>query len=90
MTGKLDPVSRRTLIKRLRKLEWEGPISGKRHKVMRKGKRKVPIPNPGRRADIGPGLINEILKQAGISRDEWPEAADRSWLFWGGTATCCL
>ncbi len=76
MTGKLVPVSRRTLINRLRKLGWEGPIPGKRHQVMRKGKHKVPIPNPGHRGDIGPGLINQILKQAKISRDKWLDAAD--------------
>ena len=76
MTGRLVPVSRRELIKRLRKLGWEGPIPGRRHELMRKGSHTVPIPNPGRRRDIGPGLINEILKQAEITRDEWLEAAD--------------
>ena len=76
MTGKLVPVSRRTLIKRLRKLGWEGPIPGKPHPAMRKGTHQVPIPNPGPRGDIGPGLINEILKQAEITRDEWLDAAD--------------
>ena len=76
MTGKLVPVSRRILIKRLRKLGWEGPISGKRHQVMRKGMHKVPIPNPGGRRAIGPGLINEILKQAEITRDDWLDAAN--------------
>ena len=76
MTRRLLPVSRGDLIKRLRKLGWEGPIPGKRHEVMRKGKHKLPIPNPGRRGDIGPGLINEILKQAEVTKDEWLEAAD--------------
>ena len=76
MTGRLVPVSRRELIKRLRKLGWEGPIPGKHHPAMKKGMHKVPIPNPGRRRDIGPSLINEILKQAEISRNEWLDAAD--------------
>ncbi|MCY3633969.1 MAG: type II toxin-antitoxin system HicA family toxin [bacterium] len=76
MTGRLVPVSRRELIKRLRKMGWEGPIPGRRHELMRKERHTVPIPNPGRRRDIGPGLINEILKQAEITRDEWLDAAN--------------
>ncbi|WP_420433979.1 type II toxin-antitoxin system HicA family toxin [Candidatus Poriferisocius sp.] len=76
MTGRLDPVSRRALIKRLWKLGWEGPIAGKRHEVMRKGKHKVPIPNPGHRGDIGPGLVNQILKQASITKEEWQKASN--------------
>lgn len=76
MTSKLVPVSRRTLIKRLRKLGWEGPIPGKRHPAMRKGMHQVPIPNPGRRKDIGPGLLNEILQQAEITKEEWLDAAN--------------
>jgi predicted RNA binding protein YcfA (HicA-like mRNA interferase family) len=37
---------------------------------MRKGKQKVHIPNPDSKP-IGQGLLNEILRQAGISEDDW-------------------
>ena len=76
MTGRLVPVSRGELVRRLRKLGWEGPISGKRHQVMRKGRHKVPIPNPGHRGDVGTGLLNEILRQADITRDAWLDAGN--------------
>ena len=37
---------------------------------MRRGERTVRIPNP-HRGDVGISLLSEILKQAGISDDEW-------------------
>jgi hypothetical protein len=40
---------------------------------MRKGSRKVHIPNPHGNA-IGPGLLREILKQADITVDDWNAA----------------
>jgi predicted RNA binding protein YcfA (HicA-like mRNA interferase family) len=39
---------------------------------MRKGDRSVRIPNP-HQGDIGTGLLNRLLKQAGISREEWEQ-----------------
>jgi predicted RNA binding protein YcfA (HicA-like mRNA interferase family) len=40
---------------------------------MRQGDRTVRIPNP-HRGDVGISLLSEILKQAGISDDEWNTA----------------
>jgi predicted RNA binding protein YcfA (HicA-like mRNA interferase family) len=64
------PISRSELIRTLRKAGFEGPFSGTKHQFMQKGERTVRIPNP-HQGDIGKGLLNQILKQAGISREEW-------------------
>ena len=67
---RLTPVSRLELIKRMRALDWEGPIAGTKHQHMVKGDIQVTIPNPHRR-DIGVNLLKILLKEAGISREEW-------------------
>lgn len=67
---RLTPVSRADLIKRLRALGWEGPISGKKHQHMVKGDLQLTIPNP-HRGDIGVNLLKIVLSEAGVSRDEW-------------------
>lgn len=71
MNRRLAPVSRTDLVKRFRQLGWEGPRTGKNHDLMVKGSRKVPIPNPHKRKDVGVGLLAVILREAGISKDEW-------------------
>ena len=65
-------VSHRELVRRFRELGFDGPYSGGRHLFMIKGKLKVHIPNPHGK-DISTSLVNEILKQAGISKKEWDE-----------------
>jgi predicted RNA binding protein YcfA (HicA-like mRNA interferase family) len=67
---RLGPISRSDLIKRLRALGWEGPITGRKHQHMVKGDHQLTIPNP-HRGDIGVNLLKIVLKEAGISRDEW-------------------
>lgn len=62
--------ARRVLIARFRELGFEGPMSGGRHAFMVKGPLKVRIPNP-HEADVGVALLREILRQAGISNEEW-------------------
>ncbi len=69
---KLAPVSWRELVQRMRELGFEGPYAGGRHPQMRRGELTVIIPNP-HDAEIGVGLLQRILRQAGISRDEWLE-----------------
>ncbi|MBI4505121.1 MAG: hypothetical protein HY691_06270 [Chloroflexi bacterium] len=64
------PISRRALIHCLRDLRFIGPFAGGRHGFMQKGRLKVHLPN-AHRGGISPPLLDEILKQAGISRDEW-------------------
>jgi hypothetical protein len=49
---------------------FEGPFAGGKHPYMIRGDVVVTIPNP-HRGDIGIALLQRILEQAGISRDEW-------------------
>jgi predicted RNA binding protein YcfA (HicA-like mRNA interferase family) len=64
------PVKRRELIYFLRQLGFDGPFSGRKHCFMSKGDITLRIPNP-HQSDIGKELLARILRQAGISRDEW-------------------
>lgn len=58
------------LIKILQEHGWElDRIKGSHHILIMEGKRSVPIPVHGNR-DLPPGLINAILKQAGIKKDD--------------------
>jgi predicted RNA binding protein YcfA (HicA-like mRNA interferase family) len=70
---RLGPVSRSELVRRLRVLGFDGPFRGGRHPYMVRGDLVLTIPNP-HRAEIGPDLLVRILRQAGISRDEWLNA----------------
>ncbi|MGQ9497493.1 MAG: type II toxin-antitoxin system HicA family toxin [Desulfotomaculales bacterium] len=70
----MKPVGRQELIRRLRRLGFEGPFSGGKHSFMRRGRLKLRIPNPHHQEEIGPGLLREILRQAGISPDDWDKA----------------
>src|SRR5438046_7339019 len=55
-------ISLADLIRRFRELGWEGPISGGKHRFMRKGQHKVRIPNP-HASTIDLSLLAEILRQ---------------------------
>lgn len=68
------PVSRRELIQRLRKLGFEGPYTGSRHEFMLRGDRRLILPNP-HRGNISIDLLDRILKQAGITKEEWVKNA---------------
>ncbi|MBI3274217.1 MAG: type II toxin-antitoxin system HicA family toxin [Candidatus Colwellbacteria bacterium] len=63
-------ISHRELIRKFKKLGFDGPYSGGRHLFMIRINLKVRIPNPHNK-DIPIFLINEILRQAGISKKEW-------------------
>lgn len=66
-------ISWRKMVKKFRKLGFDGPISGGKHSFVIKGSLKVHIPsNHG--SDINIGLINEILRQANIDKKEWDDA----------------
>jgi len=67
------PIPRRKLIRALRSLGFEGPLSGGRHEFMVRNDVVVTIPNP-HREDIGVGLLARILRQAGVGREEWESA----------------
>ena len=54
---------------RLRQLGFEGPFAGGRHPQMRRGNVTLIIPNL--EGDIGVGFLQRLLRQAGVSREEW-------------------
>lgn len=66
----LKPISRDNLIRALRRLGFEGPFSGGRHQFMVRKDMTLTVPNP-HKGDIGKDLLARILKQAGISREEF-------------------
>ena len=66
----IGPIKRDDLIYYLRKLDFAGPLKGRKHRVMKKGRVQVTIPNP-HVGDISAGLVRRILRDSGISREEW-------------------
>ncbi len=67
---RLGPISRRELIKRLKEFGFEGPYSGGKHQFMVRNDLVLTIPNPHKK-DISVDLLRRILKQAGITREQW-------------------
>jgi len=71
--GKIPPCGRVELVRKLKKLGFDGPYPGGRHSYMKRGSYRQIIPNAhGRQIDSV--LIREILKQAGISEEDWLNA----------------
>lgn len=66
-------ISWRKLVQKFRKFGFDGPYSGGRHLFMTKNEFKIHIPNPHKK-DISKHLISEILRQAGITPEEWDRA----------------
>lgn len=64
------PVSRRELIKKLKKIGFKGPYSGGNHQFMSHDTITIRIPNP-HKTKISVDLLKRILNQANISREEW-------------------
>ena len=73
MGRRLRPVSRRVLVKLLRRFGWHGPTGGGSHSYMRKDGRRLTIPND-HGYDIPVGMLSRILDRAGIDHDEWEGA----------------
>lgn len=69
----LKPISRKKFVRRLKYLGFDGPFAGGKHLYMIKGNKTLTIPNPHRQ-DIGVNLLKQILKQAGISLEDWENA----------------
>lgn len=67
---RLPPVSRRRFVQRLRELGFDGPMAGGKHAQMRRGHFTLIIPNE-HEGEIGPGFLTRLLRQAGVSREEW-------------------
>ena len=57
----LGPTGRRELIRRLRQLGFEGPVSGGRHQYMIRSDLKLTIPNP-HRGDVSRDELEEVLE----------------------------
>ncbi len=73
-----QPCKRRDFIKRLRKLDFDGPYSGTRHQFMIYGHYRLTIPS--NREYSTPQLrmmINEVERiiKHGINSDEWNKLA---------------
>ncbi len=66
----LNSITVKELVRRLRLLGFQCPYSGGRHLFMIRGTFKLRIPNP-HKGEISKGLLAEILRQGGISRDDW-------------------
>lgn len=69
----VKPLSRKDLIRKLRKLGLFGPFSGGRHQYFIKGNRKIFIPNPHRK-DIGVKILKRIINDIGLSEEEFLKA----------------
>jgi len=67
--SRLIPVSRRAWVERLRELGFTGPYAGGRHDFMLRGTRRLILPNP-HQSDMGVDLLQRILRQAGVTREE--------------------
>lgn len=62
------PIRRSDFIAALRDLGFTGPHRGTKHDFMLRGSLRVRVPNQ----DIEDrGLLREILRQAGMTREEW-------------------
>jgi len=70
----MSAIHRRDLVRKFKALGYSGPYSGGRHQFMIKGLKKIRIPNPHESGDVHISLVKEILRQAGISIDEWDKA----------------
>jgi predicted RNA binding protein YcfA (HicA-like mRNA interferase family) len=64
------PVKRPELIRGLKALGFLGPFSGGKHQFMYRQSVTIVLPNP-HQSDIGRELLARILRQAGISREDW-------------------
>ena len=69
---RLAPISWRELVRGLKRFGFEGPYQGGRHPYLVKGDLVLTVPNP-HRGDISLDLLSRILRQAGITRDQWVE-----------------
>ncbi|MFN8386104.1 MAG: type II toxin-antitoxin system HicA family toxin [Anaerolineales bacterium] len=63
-------IKRKDFIRALKEAGFEGPYSGGKHEFMVKGNLRLTLPNP-HQGEISRDLLSRILKQAGISREEW-------------------
>ncbi len=68
------PIKHRELVRRFRKLGWDGPRQRGKHAFLVKDGRRLTIPNP-HRGDVDWSLMKRILQQAGVDPDDWDRVA---------------
>ena len=66
------PISQRNPIRYLHTMGFDGPYAGGKHSFMVKGDLTLTVPNP-HKGDIGRELLARILRQAGITREQWEQ-----------------
>lgn len=66
------PIRRSDLLQALRKAGFVGPYSGGNHQFMVRDTVRLRVPNP-HQGDISRDLLSRLLKQAGISKEEWEQ-----------------
>jgi predicted RNA binding protein YcfA (HicA-like mRNA interferase family) len=64
------PIKRKDLLRALKKAGFEGPYPGGKHEFLVRGNIRLTVPNP-HMGEIRKDLLARILRQAGISREEW-------------------
>ena len=67
---KIKPLSWNDLVRRLRGAGFDGPYQGGKHPYMIKGGLVLTVPNQ-HPEDISVDLILRIIRQSGISREDW-------------------
>jgi predicted RNA binding protein YcfA (HicA-like mRNA interferase family) len=70
---KLSPLKTRDLIQKLHALGFEGPFPGGRHSRMASLKTGQIIPIPIHSKEVSVGLVRAIIREIGISTEEWLE-----------------
>jgi len=69
---RFGPIKRQDFVRYFNSLGFDGPYPGGKHMFMQRGDATIIIPNP-HRGDISRDLLSRILRQAGISREEWEQ-----------------
>lgn len=68
----LKPISRKELVRKLKRVGFSGPFSGAKHQYMLKNKLKIFIPNPHGK-DIGLKIIKRVIVDISISDKDFYE-----------------
>jgi len=67
----INPISKKQLISKLKALSLEGTFKATKHQYLIKGNHKIFITNPHGGKDIGISLLKKIIRQIGITQDEF-------------------
>ena len=67
---KLTPISQKKFVAKLAQLGFAGPFQEGKHPYMIRDSVSLTVPNP-HDGDISVDLLVRLLRQAGISRQEW-------------------